>query len=148
MRYRVCWIAFSLVLAAAAVSAETFFLQDGTVVEGTVLRSLGNTLTIKLDNAGMYQLPLSSIDRAEIAVSNGGLITGSLAWWVAGVYVLATSDGLVEIKDGVINKVSDTAQPTGFTVEDVELDVDVEAPAPAASSLTDEQAPMKFKPTM
>ncbi len=154
MRCCVCWVAFSLVALPALALAETFFVKDGTVVEGTVLRSLGNTLTIKSDNGGMRQLPLSSIDRVEIAADNGELVTGNLAWWAAKVYVVVTSEGLVEVKDGAIKRVSDTGQTPSAVVEEPrpepELDADqnTEAPAPAARSLIDEETPNKLEPTM
>ncbi len=154
MRCCVYWVAFSLVAAPAGAQAETFFIEDGTVVEGSILRSLGNTVTIKRDEGGMFQLPLGAIDRIEIAADNGELVTGSLAWWAANVYVVVTSEGLVEIKDGVIKKVSETGQTPSAVVEEPrsepELDADQnsEAPAPAAKSLIDEETPQKLEPTM
>ncbi len=159
MRCCVCWIAFSLAVAPAATHAETFFVEDGTVVEGTVLRSLGNTLTIKRDNGGMYQLPLSLVDRVEIVADDGELIAGSLAWWAAKVYVVVTSDGLVEVKDGVIKRVSDPDQAPSSTVGESspalgeptparDADRIGEAPAPATRSFINEQEPKKLEPTM
>ncbi len=151
MRCCVCWIAFSLAVAPAAAHAETFFVDDGTVVEGTVLRSLGNTLTIKRDDGGMDQLPLGSIDRVEIVADDGALITGGLAWWAAQIYVVVTSDGIIEVKDGVIKKVSDTDQIPSSAVDEsgpaLDADQNFEAPA-AARSLVEEQAPRKIEPTM
>lgn len=150
MRPYVCWIVGSLAITSAAAHAETFFLNDGGVVEGTVLRTLGNTLTIKLDDAGMLQLPVEEIDRIEITVNDGTRVSGSLAWWADRMYVLVTSQGLVEVKDGVISKVSDAAPSSNVAAEPIEVGADQEAisPAPTAQPLAEEQPPRKLEPTM
>ncbi len=154
MRCSVFWIASILGAAPVVAQAETFLLNDGAIIEGTVLRSLGNTLTIKHDDGGMYQLPLGIVGVAVGVVDDGGLVTGSLAWWAAGTYVVVTGEGLVEIKDGVINKVSDIASSPNSIIDEPspepELDggQNVEAPAPAAKSLINEQARKKIGPTM
>ncbi|MGI9508093.1 MAG: hypothetical protein ACR2QJ_01935 [Geminicoccaceae bacterium] len=140
-----------MAIAPAASHAETFILKEGTVIEGTVLRNLGNTLTIKLDNAGMHQLPIEEIDRIEITINDGTKVAGSLAWWADEKYVLVTGEGLVEIKDGVISKVSDseTELPTVAT-EPTQAEIDQEAvtPAPAARPVAEELPSRKLEPTM
>ncbi len=84
--------------------AETFVLTSGEVITGAVVRSLGKTLSIRYVGAGMRQLPISSVERVEIAKADGGIVSGRLLSWSNGVYRLSTDDqGLVavDVKDGV-----------------------------------------------
>ncbi|MDH3664802.1 MAG: hypothetical protein OEU92_33115 [Alphaproteobacteria bacterium] len=149
MRSRICWIAFVLTMAPAAVQAETFILKDGDVVAGTVLRSLGNTLSIKLDDGGMHQLPLSAIDQVEITAGDGARIGGRFSGWADGVYLLVTDQGLIEVKDGVVSKVTDDQAPIAEAeLVQPSLDEGSVAPAPAARSLSDGELPQKLEPTM
>jgi hypothetical protein len=141
---KLCVACIVAVLAATSIAAkaETFFLKRGEVVEGEVVRALGDALTIKLADAGMRQVPLSSIERMEMTASDGSAVSGSLAWWAGGVYVLVTDQGLVEVKDGVIRKVAeeDSAPPGESSSE-------IEAPTPAVESLG-ETGRATPKPTM
>lgn len=150
MRWYVCWIAFGFAIAPITSHAETFILKGGGVVEGTVLRNLGNTLTIKHDNAGMHQLPIEEIERIEMTANDGTEVAGSLAWWADGMYVVVTSQGLVEVKDGVISRVSDASETSTVASEPIQIDVDQEAvaPVPAAQPFVEEQPPRKLEPTM
>lgn len=152
------WVAFCLVMLPAGSQADTFILKDGVIIEGTVLRALGSTLSIKLEGAGgagMYQLPLSMIDRLEIPTADGGQVSGNLAWWADGAYVLVTDQGLIEVDDGVVS--SSVTGPVGASsVESLPAqaipvqgtDQDTVAPASSAQSLDDEQPPRKLEPTM
>jgi hypothetical protein len=141
-------ICLSLMLMSASVQAETFYLKDGSVIDGTTLRSLGNTLSIKLDDSGMYQLPVEMVDKVAIVTVDGQLVEGSLVHWTGGIYLLVTSQGLVEIKNGVvINAVedgdiagSDTSPTQANTREDL-------SPARAARQ-PEELQPAKLQPTM
>ncbi|MGI9488277.1 MAG: hypothetical protein ACR2RF_20840 [Geminicoccaceae bacterium] len=57
-------MAVALLLAMTSPSlAETFVLANGEVIKGTAVRSLGKTLSIKYEGAGMQQVPISSIER-------------------------------------------------------------------------------------
>lgn len=140
-------ILIGLVAASVhATQAETFFSKDGSVVEGTVLRSLGNTLSIKLDAGGMQQLPLSAIDRIEITARDGGRVAGMLAWWKNGVYVLLTEEGLIEVRDGVIGSIRTSDTETELLRPNAEQGV--VAPAFSTLPLADEQQSPKLEPTM
>lgn len=128
-------LAAASLLAAAASSAyaETFTLEDGSVVEGRIVRSLGNTVSIKYDGAGMVQIPISSVRTVEIETADGGVITGRLTDWSNGVYQLSTEDGVIEatVEDG---KAVAIASPSGTSPggDDGERDVVASTPAPSA----------------
>ncbi|MGI9503409.1 MAG: hypothetical protein ACR2RE_10190 [Geminicoccaceae bacterium] len=57
-----CLIAPGVTLMSASAQADTFYLKDGSVIEGTIPCSLDNTFSIKLDISGMYQLPKETVD--------------------------------------------------------------------------------------
>lgn len=149
-------IGLSVTAASVAVRAETFFLEDGTIIEGTALRSLGNSLSIKLDGSGMHQLPLGDIGRVEIAVDGGGQVAGRLGWWANGAYGLVTEEGLIEVRDGKIVKIVAEAETPDPDLESEPTQDDAgrsagqgaAAPAPAAESLNDERRLPKLEPIM
>ncbi len=92
-----------LVAAVPQAAAETFTLTNGQVINGTVVRSLGNTVSIKYDNAGMLQVPILEIERVEIPTGDGGVVNGLFLGWSKGAYRLTTEQGQVEVsvEDGV-----------------------------------------------
>lgn len=101
-----------LLAAAPSALAETFTLADGSVIEGSVVRSLGNTVSIKYQGAGMLQVPLASVQLVEIETADGGVISGRLTGWSKGVYELVTADGPIEAQvEG--GKVVALVGPTG-----------------------------------
>ncbi len=106
-------------VVAGSVHADMFVLRTGETVEGTIIRSLGNTLTIKLDT-GMRQIPLTAIDQVEISAPGKTPIVGGLSAWSDGAYLLVTDQGLIEVKDGVITKIVDelSSQTTSGTTGD------------------------------
>lgn len=152
MKHWVCWISFSLAAVPVCGQAETFFLKDGSIVEGTVLRSIGKTLSIKLDSVGMQQLPVGMIDRLEIATDDGGRVSGSLAWWADGIYVLVTAQGLLEVKDGVVSNVTSEAGP--LTAESQPAPAGIPADTPGDADVVDrspdqgEAAPAPLEPDL
>lgn len=149
MRYGACWIAFVLATVSSSVQADNFFLKDGSTVDGTVLRSIGKTLSIKLDDGGMYQLPIGAVNRIEMTAADGTLITGRLSRWDDGVFLLVTDQGLVEVKDGVISQVADSQTPIAEPeLAQPDLGESVDAPAPSSQSLTEGQQLQKLEPTM
>ena len=92
-----------LVAAIPQAAAETFALTNGQVINGTVVRSLGNTISIKNDGAGMLQVPIPDVQRVEIPTKDGVVVSGRLVDWSEGVYRLTTVQGWVEVhvEDGV-----------------------------------------------
>lgn len=124
-------VALASMVAAGDAYADMFVLRTGETFEGTIIQSLGNTLSIKLDT-GMRQIPLSAVDRVEIPATDGSLIRGGLSAWSDGAYLLVTDQGLIEVKDGVITRIVDELAPQ------------------ATNGTTDDQVvpPKKVEPTM
>ncbi len=122
-------IAVALLFAMTSPSvAETFVLADGEVIEGTVIRSLGRTLSIKNEGAGMRQLPIGSIERVEIPTTDGGVVSGRLISWSNGTYRLTTDQGevAVSVDNGVATALlgvgdSETAATDPATTPDPSL---------------------------
>ena len=140
-----CLILFSLATISAPVRAETFSLTDGSVIEGTIVRALGNTFSIKLDGRGMLQLPDSKIDRVEIATTDGKRVVGNLVSWTNGLYLLITDQGLVEVANGEIVRIVNEGTAD---IEEQPLPGDAsEATAPAPSP-AEEYQPRGVEPTM
>lgn len=127
--------AFCLLVAASSVHAETFTLEDGSVVEGRVVRSLGNTVSIKYDGAGMVQIPISSVREIEIETQDGGVITGRLIGWSDGVYRLSTEDGAIDatVEDGKAVVIASPSDDDG----DVAAATSAAPSAPASSPTRD-----------
>lgn len=86
-------VAACLLAATSPAAAETFILTNGDVVEGTVVRALGKTLSIKYPGAGMLQVPIRDVQRVEIATKDGGVISARIISWSEGVYQLSTDEG-------------------------------------------------------
>lgn len=86
------------------VRAETFALKTGERLEGTVLRAMGKTISIRLDDKGMYQCPLSDLEWVSLIDRNGVPIQGTLEGWSEGTYILNTEQGMISIKDGQVLK--------------------------------------------
>lgn len=93
----------SLVAVIPEASAETITLTDGRVIEGTVLRSIGNTISIKYDGAGMLQVPVGDVQQVEIALQGGGVVSGRLIGWAKGSYRLSSDQSVVDVRveDGI-----------------------------------------------
>lgn len=129
---------FAAVLPAFA---ETFIMVNGDIVEGTVVRALGNTLSIKFEGAGMRQVPISNVQRIEIATKDGGVIGGRLESWSNGIYRLSTDRGTLEasVENGVVatlagegTDVTGAAAPTNEVTTQTTQQVDIATVDPAA----------------
>ncbi len=104
-------MAATATVTVARANAETFVLDTGEVVEGSVVRAVGNTVSIKLAGVGMRQIPVADIRRVEIGLQEGPAIKGRLFAWSRDVYLLDTALGLVTIRDGKVLG-SDTGSST------------------------------------
>ena len=103
MRHRLGCLAVIIlhgVMASSWTSAETFALKNGKLIEGTVVRSIGNTVTIKLADGGMDQCPLSEIEWARLVDRRGETIQGTLEGWSKGVYFLRSDLQTTVTRDG------------------------------------------------
>ncbi len=92
------------VVASSWARAETFSLKNGKLIEGTVIRAIGNTVTIKLENGGMYQCPLSEVTWARLVDRRGETIQGALEGWSNGAYFLRSNRDAMITKDGQVIK--------------------------------------------
>ncbi len=92
--------------------AETFALKTGERLEGTVVRAVGNTISIRLDSQGMYQCPLNNLDWVAVTDRDGLVIRGTLESWSAGTYLLGTDQGMMSIKDGQVIKEAALSKPS------------------------------------
>lgn len=90
-----------IVLPAAA---DSFTLDNGVQLEGTIMRAVGNTVSIRLDSGGMYQCPIRGILSVEVIDRDGVKTEGRLLSWSDGAYALDTAEGMVVIKDDQIIK--------------------------------------------
>ena len=70
-----------LLLAAQPVTpsdAASFILEDGEVVEGRLVASTRNTLTVLRDIGGIRQIAAASLERVQVRSGSGELISGTL----------------------------------------------------------------------
>lgn len=95
-------MAVCLTAMIGTTNAETFVLKSGESFEGTVIRSLGNTVTIKLTGSGMRQVPLGQILKVKFAVKGGDPVSGSLFAWSDGVYEIRRGDRLIRVREGKV----------------------------------------------
>lgn len=98
------------------VHAEKFLLQTGETIEGAIIRSVGKTLSIKLPERGMRQLPISEVDQVEMTLRSGEQVVGELIAWSNRGYEIQVADRLLSVKDGdLIMDVAVNAEP----IEDI-----------------------------
>ncbi len=91
-------------MASSWARAETFALKNGKLIEGTVIRAIGNTVTVKLDSGGMYQCPLSEVMWARLVDRRGEIMQGVLKGWSDGAYFLSSDLGTTTTIDGRVIK--------------------------------------------
>lgn len=105
-------LAATVALSATCVSswswtapalAETFLLQDGSKVEGSLVDATLNTLVIWRQQAGPLQTPRGSVTEVHVPSQKGGMIKGALIGWADGVYQIKTAEGAVMVRaDGTL----------------------------------------------
>ncbi len=93
-------LAVCLMATISTTKAETFVLKSGESFEGTVIRSLGNTVSIKLAGGGMRQVPMSEVLKVKFAVQGGEPISGTLYAWSDGTYEIRRGDRLIKVREG------------------------------------------------
>ncbi|MBC6445325.1 MAG: hypothetical protein GDA50_07890 [Alphaproteobacteria bacterium GM202ARS2] len=130
----------SLLLFLASMAwpaqAETLHLDDGNSVSGTILRSIGNAFSIRLDGGGMLQIPKASVERVTIVAVGGGEVSGDLVEWTANIYIVLSADrGLIAVQDGIVSDITNDSEVFG-----------VGGPNEPASS--EHRSPKTLTPTM
>ncbi len=129
----------ALLIASASPSlAETFILANGEVIEGAIVRSLGNTLSIRNDGAGMRQLPISSVEQVEIVTTDSGVVSGRLVSWSNGIYRLSTDQGevAISVEGGVATALLDESNGETAATPAVTASSPDPETAPAAALIT------------
>lgn len=120
--FRGCLALACLSLPMAPAAAETFYMADGDVIEGTVVRSLGSMLSIKLPGTGIERIQLDEVERVELTTLEGEIIDARITGWSKGVYQLSTDKGPLEatVENGRVVALD------GEAADDVESRNDVE----------------------
>ncbi len=95
-------MAVCLTTMIATSYAETFVLKSGETFKGTVIRSLGGTVSIKLREGGLRQVPLAQIREVKVAVEGGDPVSGPLTAWSDGTYEIRSDSRLVKVREGQI----------------------------------------------
>lgn len=95
-------VAVCLAATIAGANAETFVLETGESFEGAIVRSVGGTVSIKLTERGVRQLPRAHIRRIEVPIEGDYAIRGTLAAWSNGIYEILSGDRLIKVRSGRI----------------------------------------------
>ncbi len=112
---------------ATSALADSFYLKNGKVIEGAILRGTLNTLT--LQSAGSVQLTtISQIERVVLKLADGSDLAGELLSWNDGIFELRSADLVLRVADG---KVLDD-EPSPTTTAAPAPDENVETPAETA----------------
>ncbi|MEM8948411.1 MAG: Calx-beta domain-containing protein [Pseudomonadota bacterium] len=92
--------ALSSGLAPTAI-ADSFYLRDGQVIEGSVLKGTLNTLTLQ-SGSSIRPTPISQIERVVVKLADGSELAGELLSWKDGVMELRSADLVLRVADGVL----------------------------------------------
>jgi hypothetical protein len=112
-------------IGTSGLLAETFVLKNGEVLDGAAVRSVGRTLSIKLPERGMRQLPISDVEQIEIELASGDQAVGTLIGWSTRGYDILVDDRQFSIKNGkIIRDIAFREEPS----ESVEVDHGIGGP--------------------
>jgi hypothetical protein len=99
------------VVPTSAASAERFHLENGQVVEATVLNGTLNTLTLRVGSIVQFT-SLSQIDRVSVTMADGSELLGELLGWKDGVYEMRVAGDVVQVADGRLLNEPDSTEAT------------------------------------
>ncbi|MEZ5930388.1 MAG: Calx-beta domain-containing protein [Alphaproteobacteria bacterium] len=86
---------------ASSACADSFYLKNGQVIEGRILKGTLNTLT--LSSGGSVQLTsFNSIERVVVELTDGSELSGVPLSWFDGVLELRSEGAILRIADGAI----------------------------------------------
>lgn len=95
--------------------ADTFVLNDGTTIEGSIIRATKSSIAIKRTIGGLQLVRLSRIEEIRIDKPGDPPIVGRLIGWTGGIHVVDVGDKIVEMRDGEI--LSEVPSPsTGIVI--------------------------------
>ncbi len=103
---------------------------EGQAYVGDVIGAGVNTLTMKLAGSGYQIVPVKSITRIKVDISDGSPIEGKLIDWSEGELIVRVGDRDVGVRDGIITSVIDVGVAAGGPkVSPPTSPVEVEVPA-------------------
>lgn len=85
-----------------SLRAETFILDDGKTIEGTVAQATKSSLAIRRTIGGLQLVALSRISEVKVELLNQAPLTGRLLGWSEGVLVLESEGKILDVRDGEI----------------------------------------------
>lgn len=105
--------------AASSALADNFYLKNGEVIEGSILKATINTLT--LASGGAIELTsIGLIERVVVELADGSEITGELLSWKDGVFELRSAGDVVRVADGIVLDQDEAVEDTAFAAPPVE----------------------------
>ncbi len=84
------------------LQAETFILDDGKTIEGTIAQVTKSSLAIRRTIGGLQLVALSRISEVKVKLSNQASVTGRLLGWSEGVLVLESEGKILDVRDGEV----------------------------------------------
>ena len=94
----ICAAGFMTGLALASAEGVTISLDDGSQLDGTIIKASRNTVVLRRDDGGVALLPVTDIDIIEVGPP-GAEIIGHYGGWVDGVYKVIDDDDLFHVTD-------------------------------------------------
>jgi len=111
---------------ASSALADSFYLKNGRVIEGSIVKGTLNTLT--LQSGGSVELAsISQIERVVLKLADGSELAGELLGWTDGVYELRSADQVLRVTGGEVLEDQAAATETASTPAPTES-VSVETP--------------------
>ncbi|MGI9501233.1 MAG: Calx-beta domain-containing protein [Geminicoccaceae bacterium] len=127
-----------VVLSGGLVSpafAESFYLKNGQVIEGSILRRTLNSLTLQ-SGSKVRRISLAQIERVGLITADGNELTGEFLSWKDGVFEIRSSDEVLRVADGkVLEKTTATPGTTTATAPAESGDIDTPADTIAMRTL-------------
>lgn len=93
---------FLMITGSQPAWADRFILENGKVIEGTIIRATKSSIAIKKAIGSLQLVRLSSIEEFQVDRPNKSPVVGRLIRWTDGVYVVDIGDKTVELRDGVV----------------------------------------------
>lgn len=107
---------------ASSAQADSFYLENGQVIEGKVIKGTLNTLTLQTGSS-VRLTSITQIERVILKLADGTELAGELLRWKDGIYEVRSADEVLKVADGKLLEDEESV-----TVETAT------APAPAESS--------------
>ncbi|MGI9502774.1 MAG: Calx-beta domain-containing protein, partial [Geminicoccaceae bacterium] len=86
---------------ASTASADSFYLKNGDVIEGTILKGTFNTLTLA-SGSRVQPTSISLIERVVMGLADGSEVSGRPLGWKDGVLELEADGRVFRVADGEV----------------------------------------------